>query len=218
MNNNSKITFAIDLDEVLRCTLCKMLEVYNREFKDDKQYDDVKSFVVEESFPRIEKETGINPAKWFFQDHADEIFEQSDVVVGAREAIEVLQQYGKVIIVTYQKSLKNKLQALDWLERHGFPTDNICFLKDKTIVHTTFLVDDNDWNFVGCNAQYGVLVNAPYSKDKPLKDIHAKSNCKKMMAVNSIAEFANILQRPGLLAQILDEEIAKQIQQQQHDK
>ena len=68
---NKKYTFAIDIDGVLRHTLVKMVEIYNKTFNDTKTCDDVFDFMCEKSFPRIEKETGINPSEWFFQYHID---------------------------------------------------------------------------------------------------------------------------------------------------
>lgn len=185
-----KYTFAIDIDGVLRHTLVKMVEIYNKTFNDTKTCDDVFDFMCEKSFPRIEKETGINPSEWFFQYHSKEIFEDSLPFDGAVEAVKELEKYGKVIILSYQKTLENKIQALKWLEKYGFPTNDVCFLKDKTLLHTDVLIDDNDWNFKNSHVKIGVLVDAPYNKDIKLKDvIDSAKDITIMLKVDSICEF-----------------------------
>lgn len=184
-----RFTFAIDCDEVLRSLLGNMVSLYNEEFGENLQYDDVTDFVVENSFPKIQEVTGMTASKWFFQDHSEELFAKSDAFPGIKQDIETLQQYGDVIIVTYQKSYQNKIDTLNWLEEHGLAPDGICFLKDKTLLHTTYLLDDNDWNFCGSNADIGVLITAPYNVDKDINDILETSNCKMMMRCNSLHDF-----------------------------
>lgn len=186
-----KITFAIDCDEVLRSLLNNMVSLYNREFNDNMTYEDVKDFVVDVSFPKIEETTGITASQWFFQDHSEELFVESEALPRVKEAIEHLKEIGDVIIVTYQKSNKNKIQTLNWLEEHGIIPNGICFLKDKTLIHCDYFIDDNDWNFIGCNCKYGVLITAPYNKNVELKDLKEKSNCIEINRYDSLYDFAN---------------------------
>ena len=185
----NRCTFAIDVDEVLRSLLKNMVALYNENFDENLDVNDVKDFVVENSFPKIYETTGISPSKWFFQDHGEELFVKGEAVPGIKSDIETLRQYGDVIIVTYQKSYQNKIDTLKWLEEHGLASDGICFLKDKTLLHTTYLIDDNDWNFLGSNADIGVLITAPYNVDKDLSDILETSNCKMMMRCESLHDF-----------------------------
>lgn len=185
----SRCTFAIDVDEVLRSLLKNMVALYNENFGENLDVNDVKDFVVENSFPKIYETTGISPSKWFFQDHGEELFVKGEAFPGIKRDLDVLRQYGDVIIVTYQKTYQNKIDTLKWLEEHGLAPDGICFLKDKTLLHTTYLIDDNDWNFVGSNADIGVLVTAPYNVDKDINDILETSNCKMMMRCESLHDF-----------------------------
>ena len=185
----NRCTFAIDVDEVLRSLLKNMVTLYNENFDENLDVNDVKDFVVENSFPKIYETTGISPSKWFFQDHGEELFVKGEAFPGIKSDIETLRQYGDVIIVTYQKSYQNKIDTLKWLEEHGLAPDGICFLKDKTLLHTTYLIDDNDWNFLGSNADIGVLITAPYNVDKDLSDILETSNCKMMMRCESLHDF-----------------------------
>ena len=182
-------TFAIDVDEVLRSLLKNMVALYNENFGENITVDDVKDFVVEKSFPKIYETTGISPSKWFFQDHGEELFVKGEAFPNIKRDLDVLRQYGEVIIVTYQKTYQNKIDTLKWLEEHGLAPDGICFLKNKTLLHTDFLVDDNDWNFVGCNARFGVLIDAPYNKSVDLEELFEKTNCEKMWRCRNLHEF-----------------------------
>ena len=185
----NRCTFAIDVDEVLRSLLKNMVALYNENFGENLDVNDVKDFVVENSFPKIYETTGISPSKWFFQDHGEELFARGEAFPGIKSDIETLRQYGDVIIVNYQKTYQNKIDTLKWLEEHGLAPDGICFLKDKTLLHTTYLLDDNDWNFCGSNADIGVLITAPYNVDKDINDILETSNCKMMMRCESLHDF-----------------------------
>lgn len=185
-----KITFAIDCDEVLRSLLTNMVSLYNKEFNENMTYDDVKDFVVDISFPKIEEVTGITASKWFFQDHSRELFIESDALPKVQEAIEILKNFGEVIVVTYQKTYKNKIECLNWLEEHNIFPDGVCFLKNKTLIHTDFFIDDNDWNFIGCNATWGILIDAPYNKSIDINELTQKSNCMIIHRFSSLYDFA----------------------------
>ena len=184
-----RCTFAIDVDEVLRALLGNMVSLYNDAFGENLQYDDVKEFKVEKSFPKIQESTGMTASHWFFQEHSEELFAKSAAFPGIKQDIETLQQYGDVIIVTYQKSYKNKMDTLDWLERHGIIPEGICFLKDKTLLHTTYLIDDNSYNFSGSNADIGILITAPYNSEIKINELLKESNCKAMCRCDSLHSF-----------------------------
>ena len=190
MEKDRKITFAIDCDEVLRALLSNMVSLYNKEFNETMTYDDVKDFVVDVSFPKIKEATGITASQWFFQDHSNELFVESEALPNVQKAIEILKQYGEVIIVTYQKTYKNKIECLNWLEKQNIFPDGICFLKNKTLIHTDFFIDDNDWNFIGCNSTWGILISAPYNKNIDIDELQKKSNCMIIHRKDSLYEFA----------------------------
>ena len=194
MKTNEKfdgiITFGIDCDEVLRSLLDGMVSLYNENFGENMTKEEVKDFDVDVSFPKVMEYTGETASKWFFQEHGHELFAKSPALPGMRKAIETLQKYGQVIIVTYQKSFQNKMDTLNWLEDNNIYPDGVCFIKNKTLLHLDYLIDDNDFNFIGCNADVGVLITAPYNKDKLLNEVYEKSNCKTMYRFGSLEEFA----------------------------
>lgn len=198
---NRRFTFAIDCDEVLRSLLGNMVSLYNDAFGENLQYDDVTDFVVENSFPKIKEVTGMSASKWFFQDHSEELFAKSSAFPGIKQDIETLQKYGDVIIVTYQKSYKNKIDTLNWLEEHGIAPNGVCFVKDKSMIHADFLIDDNDWNFLGCNAKFGILIDAPYNRSTELEDLWEKTNCEKMWRFKSFHEFVEKFEKMQKIAE-----------------
>lgn len=187
--DNARFTFAIDCDEVLRSLLGNMVSLYNEAFGENLQYDDVTDYVVESSFPKIQECTGMTASRWFFQEHGEELFTKSEAFPEIKKDIETLQKYGDVIIVTYQKSYKNKVDTLTWLQEHGLAPNGICFVKDKSIVHTDVFIDDNPYNFKNCNAIYGILIDAPYNVNEELSEILASSNCLEIKRFHNLHEF-----------------------------
>ena len=186
------LIFAIDCDEVLRKTLDGMVELYNKNFNKNKSKDTIKDFKVENSFPDIESITGITASEWFFQQHSDELFLNTEPYPYIKEDIETLRKYGRVIILTYQKSYKNKIQTLQWLEKNNIECDGVCFLKDKTLLHADFLVDDNDWNFIGSHVKHGILIDAPYNKEKDVNDLLSNSNCESIERRHNLHDFVEL--------------------------
>ena len=174
MKTNEKFdgitTFGIDCDEVLRSLLDGMVSLYNENFGENITREEVKDFNVDISFPKVIEQTGETASKWFFQEHGYELFAKSPALPGIKRAISTLQKYGQVIIVTYQKSFQNKLDTLNWLNDNGIQPDGICFIKNKTLLHLDWIVDDNDWNLIGCNSENAVLITAPYNKDLNIHD------------------------------------------------
>lgn len=195
MKTNEKfdgiITFGIDCDEVLRSLLDGMVSLYNENFGENMTRDNVKDFDVDVSFPKVMEFTGETASKWFFQEHSHELFLKSPALPGMKKAIETLQKYGQVIIVTYQKSFQNKLDTLNWLNDNGIYPDGLCFLKNKTLLHLDWMIDDNDWNLIGCNAKNAVLITAPYNEDIDVSVLRNKTNCELLCRFNSLEDFAN---------------------------
>jgi 5'(3')-deoxyribonucleotidase len=190
-NFDGIITFGIDCDEVLRSLLNGMVSLYNEKFGENMTRDEVRDFNVEVSFPKITEMTGKTSAEWFFQEHGQELFLKSPALPGINQAIQKLRKYGQVIIITYQKTYQNKLDTLNWLINNKVEVDGLCFLKNKTLLHVDYLLDDNWWNFLGSNADTGVLITAPYNEDIAVDELIEKSNCKKMYRFSSLEEFAD---------------------------
>lgn len=109
------MTFAVDVDGVLRDNLQIMVDLYNKQFNESMSLDDIEYFEIGKSFPKFE-ENGIDGKKFFFQEHADEIFLDAYPCCGALSAMEMLKDHGNVVIVTNQVGIANKKRTLEWLE------------------------------------------------------------------------------------------------------
>jgi 5'(3')-deoxyribonucleotidase len=184
-------TIGIDVDGVLRDNLQIMVDLYNKEFDSKMTVSDIRDFRTEVTFPIIESTTGKTASEWFFQDHSGEIFLKAKPFFRVAEDIKRLKEIANVVIITYQKTFLNRMQTLCWLEMNGIDYDGIIFMKDKTKFICDYLVDDNDWNFLGSNAKHGILIDAPYNEDKSIEEILSSSNCESLVRYKNLHEFTN---------------------------
>ena len=142
-----QLVVKIDIDGVIRDISTTMVALYNETFKTNMTVDRLIHYDVDDSFPRFRMlfPNQKNPAvKFFFEQHAEDVFLHSEPYYIARYAINKLQTYGyKVVLVTWQTSKKNKQYTLDFLEYNGIPYDDICFTRDKWIVNGDWMIDDN---------------------------------------------------------------------------
>ena len=182
---------AVDVDQVLRSNLWIMVDLYNKEFRTDMRTSDVKEFMVDVSFPLIQKELGMKASDWFFNVHAKEIFLDAPAFPFVAENLNRLKEVADVIIVTYQKDYTNKKFTLEWLENNGIEPNGICFLRDKTLLHCDTLIDDNDWNFLGTHCGTAVLVTQPYNENVNLDELLAKTNSKQIVRVYNFNDFVD---------------------------
>lgn len=165
MRGDSRQTvFGIDIDGVIRDLVPSMLSVYNENFNENLGICDVKVYDVDTQFPRILKETGMSASSWFFERNGHAVFFESDPIGNPSDIVNRLRKYGKVVIISYQKSFSNKVDTLEWLNKNGIEYDGICFLKDKSIVDVDYLIDDNPDYLVGSNCMNSVLITAPYNE------------------------------------------------------
>ena len=80
-------------------------------------------------------------------------------------------------------------KVTDLLEKNGIEYDGIVFIKDKTKLICDYLIDDNDWNFIGSNAKHGILIDAPYNENKKTEEILYTSNCESLVRYKNLHEF-----------------------------
>ena len=195
MENKKDLVFAVDVDEVLRALVPGMIELYNKACSTNLKFEDVTEFKTEISFPLIEKMFNVPSSYFFFQKHGHDLFSNAPALPNIKEALDILRKQGKIVIVTYQKSLVNKIDCLEWLDKHQIYYDDICFLKDKTLLHADYLIDDNHWNFQGSYVTNGILINAPYNKNIDLKTLTGSSYCAKIERFDSLYDFAKTLEK-----------------------
>ena len=135
----------IDMDGVIRDILTPMCDIYNHLCKENVQPKDINVYNVNEFFVKMWDEFLFKPSDHFFNYMANDVFlNKAKPYEGVREAILRLQEVGfKVVIVTWQETLKNKLLALEFLDRYNIPYDDICFTRDKYMIGGDVLIDDN---------------------------------------------------------------------------
>lgn len=175
----------IDIDGVLRNILLEMCAIYNLDFNTTVLPEDIEEYNVDISFPLIKNIKGYSAVDYFFNKHGKTIFSGSLSFKGCSEAINMLHDLGyRVIIVSYQKTLQNKIDTLNWLENNNIFYNDICFTNDKSIVDGDIMIDDNP-EFLGqitCDECRKILIDAPYNK-----------KCTKYERFNSLHDFVKTL-------------------------
>lgn len=175
----------IDMDGVIRDILTPMCDIYNDMCKENVQPHDINVYNVNEFFVKMQEEFLLEPAHHFFNYMADDVFlNKSKPYDGVRDAILRLQENGfKVVIVTWQATLKNKLLALEFLDKYNIPYDDICFTRDKYMVQGDVLIDDNP-----------EFLNDP--RDKSLKlcvEYAYNSHIRNALKVDSLEDAVDLL-------------------------
>lgn len=161
----------IDMDGVIRDILTPMCGIYNSLCKENIQPSDIDVYDVNKFFHKMLDNFYLEPSYYFFDYMANDIFlEKAKLYDGVKEAILKLRSNDiKVIIVTWQKSLKNKLLALEFLNRHDIPYDDICFTRDKYLIQGDVLIDDNP-EFIDDERDKSLKLCVEYSYNKHIKN------------------------------------------------
>ena len=103
----------IDMDGVIRNIFDNMCDIYNINFGTNISVDDIFDYDVEIVFPKIREKFGMSAADYFFKEKSVDIFLLSKPYDGVKEALEKLRKNGhKVVIVTWQYTVDNKLRTL----------------------------------------------------------------------------------------------------------
>lgn len=99
----------------------------------------------------------------FFDEHSEDVFLRADIYEDAANAIKILKDAGhKILIVTYQKSLDNKIHTLQFLEKFNIQYDSFFFTKEKCLIGGDYLVDDNP-EFLLKDRAIPICINRPYN-------------------------------------------------------
>ena len=159
----------IDIDGVLRDLLDKMCEVYNSHYNENIKPCDVKHFATEKTFTKCFEIDNIHPSEWLFQVNGTELNCNSNIICGAKESMDILHQKGYyIIIVSHQLSKNNKIDTLQWLDKHNVYYDSICFTDKKNLVVGDIIVDDNIDFLNMCSDKRKILIDAPYNKGEKM--------------------------------------------------
>ena len=174
----------IDIDGVLRNILKPMCELYNDEFCTDIKPKDVNRYNVNEMFPLVKEVFGISAVEYFFERHSYSVFRCAPRYEGVTKAINKLRKLGhKIVIVSFQKSLENKIDTLNWLKSNKIYYDDICFTSNKNIVNGDVMIDDNpDFLYQITGNCQTILIDMPYNQE-----------CKDFTRFSTFVDFVNTL-------------------------
>jgi len=104
---------AIDLDGPVRQLIPKLVEVYNREYRDDFRIEEITEYHLGNSFP-----IGNDIYQLLFKDFVQEIYLEAEPEPGAIEAIHELKEWHQLFILTSQPAGIQEHLSRVWLERH----------------------------------------------------------------------------------------------------
>jgi 5'(3')-deoxyribonucleotidase len=164
---NKKI-IKIDVDGVLRDMLSIMCKIYNEHYNENIFPYNVTNYDVNISFPKCQEIDNISAKDFFFKENAYKIYNQASVIPMSDSAMRLLHNLGYyIVIVSCQKTYKNKYDTLNWLDENNIYYDSICFTNDKSIVKGDIMVDDCIDFLKQCNnnKEELICIKAPYNEN-----------------------------------------------------
>lgn len=165
--NFKRLVFKIDIDGVLRDMLSVMVDLYNKEFGTTMKVSDVTDYSLKKSFPLFE-ENGMDVYDYFLNVHATDTM-LAPMFEDANKIIEQIRAKGhKIVIVTYQPSIKANVLTLEWLEINKIQYDDICFVNgpDKTGIPCDIIIDDCPDFLEAEKDAKKICVDQPYNRNK----------------------------------------------------
>ena len=172
----------IDVDGVIRDLVGSMCDMYNEvveDISDSVKPDDITDYDVDKSFPLISKSYGMKPSRYFFNERAEDTFRNYAFPLGfdsgsnmPSDAIRMLRDAGhKIVICTWQFTNSNKKTALDFLDEWCIPYDDICFTRDKWLIGSDIIIDDNPEFLMDKRekSKIRMLIDQPYNKECTIK-------------------------------------------------
>lgn len=175
----------VDVDGVIRNMFDNMCKVYNNCFNEHMTVEDIFDYDVDIVFPRIREQIGISAADYFFKLYAYDLFLESKPYDGVKEALEKLRKEGhKVVIVTWQYTLDNKMNTLKFLFNNEIPYDDICFTRDKWMIQADWIIDDNpEFLLDEREKSKKIMINMPYNKEYQSKFLNVNNLCEAVEKV-----------------------------------
>lgn len=156
----------IDMDGVIRDIIPVMLKIYNERFDENLVAEDIKGYNVNTTFAKFIHDDGKLASDVFFVDHCKDIFLDSKAFNGVKESIDMLHRAGhKVVICTWQITYEAKQYTLEFLKNNDIYYDDICFTKDKDMIKSDVIVDDNPEFLSKDQSDKKICITAPYNRE-----------------------------------------------------
>jgi 5'-nucleotidase len=154
------LRICVDMDEVMADTLGEHLRRYNAKFAEQIAAVDLAgkglwNAVSEERYDDLREMI-----------HAEDFFEDLDVMADAQEVLRGLAIRFEIFIATQAMSIPNSFgPKYRWLQRHFpfLPASRYVYCGDKSILRADYLIDDTPGNlerFTGT----GLLYDAPHNR------------------------------------------------------
>jgi|SRR3989344_5505605 len=172
------INTGTDLDGTTRDNASRLIKVYkkhhpNHEVAPISLWD---NYNVSQYFP-----IGQEIYKFWFEDHAEEIYSSIEFYPGAREFISELNRITNLFYVTTQPNELTKQLTLDWIVKLGLDKEKALFLEDKSLFDGEFLLDDYTKNLENLakkgetrtNVAKPICFNRPWNQDWKGKRVYS---------------------------------------------
>lgn len=157
----------VDLDGVIRDIFTEMCKLYNEDFNEKLTVDDITDYDVNKVFSKVQDQCKISAADYFFKFNARRLFLQGKPYDCVIDSLNRLKDKGhKIILATWQTSVSNKADTLYFLELNNIPYDDICFTRDKWMIYSDWIIDDNP-EFITDNRETAskIIIDMPYNKN-----------------------------------------------------
>ena len=171
------ITVKVDVDGVIRNSFQVMCDLYNDEILPNVEMmgegevkrmtvDDITDYDVEVSFPEVRHVTGRPAKKFFFEQHAKEVFGTAPAYEKATDAIRELHNMGaRIEICSYQPTEEGRDNTIQFLKDNDIVFDAVHFTNEKWRVKSDWIIDDcltflNDEN----ETAWKICIDRPFNQ------------------------------------------------------
>lgn len=156
-----KLTIITDKDCVLAETMDKILRLYNKEYGENMQRDDVNAWDLN----TVQKQ-GTDMIKYFYKKGF--FLKGLDSVSNSKRYINKLIAKGDRILVATASPIEGFVDKAIWLKRHfgNIPIpENLILIHAKDVLKGDIMLDDGLHNLLPCNSDWPVVFDQPWNRD-----------------------------------------------------
>lgn len=177
----------VDIDGVLRDLVSGICDVYNSTFDQDVKPTDITDYSINKFFPLVKEKFNMLPTDFFFVNKGEEVFKNKALPFDKvkKDMQRLIDEGHEVVICSWQFTHRNRVATLEWLENWKIPFSDICFTKNKWLIGSDVIIDDNP-AFLSDPMENGhkIIVTQPYNTDYDEEGV---------IRVNSFTEAVDII-------------------------
>lgn len=182
----------VDMDDVLTDLLDPWIDSLNKRFNGNLQRSDIYTWNMEECvFPKlnISAEENVNLYEELYN---SEFWKKNKPIPGAVESLKRLNDKHEILIVTasHYASFTSKIEECLIKYFPFLSYKQIVCMYDKYLIDANILIDDNYKNIekftIHNKNSIGLLMDAPYNKDKESELVKATDICNIVKTINTI--------------------------------